>query len=600
MYTSPVSQPATDLLNVRATAESLLQEAGVMASSWRVRHVRRVNGRTVVLEFGPDEGKVVALEWTEHEDEDVPAFLRGEVYAVGYRNAPSAWNIDAEDTPEDVKRAAAQACQALSEAPAVVRLCDGGADEDTGIRRIPFDAASVESWLQERMSVGEELLNGWCLAEVYPHGRHEVAVAFDKEGATLHPRLKLRLRRDEEAAAFRSRSLDVTYTLAYGSAADDGRAELYGALAREFGLILEAHDRGVAFVAIESDPTAPTTPEPEGKPGALNLAIPAPCGQECNFCSIREEIFPVMDAGSPLVHALKEDIKRSAARGAKTLRINGIEPLNAPYLFDLLDLARDEGFEEFHLLSTCRPLADRAFAERYIAAQPERYLIYVPIYGSCPEIHDAQTGTKGAFDDVMKAVANLNELMDDRGTLIINTVLTKFNLDDRGLRDLVKPLGRWWEVHLPFPNTSSKTDRYRDISVRFSDALDAIYPEGWWPLADLPLGEIPPCVAVQHQEKTGHALLTPKRLGQRAVDPAGTFYRSAGFEQSGGDRSVAFTAVTTPCPHRDSCALASVCPGKVYALYADIHGLDELQPIDRGRIAQLNEGEGVLACLDGM
>ena len=119
-------------------------------------------------------------------------------------------------------------------------------------------------------------------------------------------------------------------------------------------------------------------------------------------------------------------------------------------------------------------------------------------------------------------------------------------------------------------------------------------------MADLPLGEILPCIAVQHQEKTGHALLTPRRLEQRATDPAGTFYRSAGFEQSGGARSVVFTAVTTPCPHRDSCALASVCPGKVYALYGDIHGLDELQPIDRERIAQLDEGEGVLTYLDGL
>jgi hypothetical protein len=590
-------QAATDLLHVRETAQTLLQDAGVIEPSWRVQHVRRVDGRTVVLELGPDDGKGIALEWTEHQDQAVPAFVRGEVYSVGYRNAPSAWDVDDVDTPEAVKRAAARACQTLSEAPALVRLCEPEVTAEHQ-RHVRFDAEAVGAWLFERMTLGHELKDGWKLTEVYPHGRHEVAVAFAKEGARFQPRLKLRIRDDAEPAAFRSRGLDVTYTMAYGSSSDAGRAALYADLARELGLVLESHDRGVNFIAIESDPTAPATPVAEGAPQALNLAIPAPCGQTCNFCSIREEIFPVLDADSPLVTALKEDIKRSAARGAKTLRINGIEPLNAPYLFELLDLAREEGFEEFHLLSTCRPLADREFAERYIAAQPERYVIYVPIYGSSPEIHDGATGTKGAFDEVMRAVTNLKELMDDRGTLIINTVLTSFNIHDRGLRDLIKPLGRWWEVHLPFPNTSSKTDRYRDISVRFSDALEAIYPEGWWPLADLPLGEILPCVAVQHQERTGHALLTPKRLAQRATDPAGTYYRSAGFEQSGGDRSVAFTAVTTPCPHRDTCALSAMCPGKVYALYADLHGLDELVPIDRERIAALDEGEGVLAFMD--
>ena len=126
----------------------------------------------------------------------------------------------------------------------------------------------------------------------------------------------------------------------------------------------------------------------------------------------------------------------------------------------------------------------------------------MPIYGSNPTVHDGQSGKPGAFDDVMAAVDNLRDLMGE-GALIFSTVLTQQNLHDVvGMQDLVKPLGRWWEVHLPFPNTSN-ADRYRDVSVRFSDALDAIYQTV---VAMGPTLEDPPCVAVQHEERTGHAL----------------------------------------------------------------------------------------------
>ena len=116
-YTPSVSHPATDLLSVRDTAQSLLEQAGVMESTWRVQHVRRVTKRTVVLEVGPSEGKGIALEWTEHEGQDVPAFVRGDTYAVGYRNAPSAWDVDDLETPEAVKRAAEPAKRSLKRPP---------------------------------------------------------------------------------------------------------------------------------------------------------------------------------------------------------------------------------------------------------------------------------------------------------------------------------------------------------------------------------------------------------------------------------------------------------------------------------------------------
>lgn len=603
-----------DLLEVRLGAQRILESAVDVPDEWRVRAVRRGDHRTVILEVGGldvggEDAPCVAIEWTEiGDDTDVRAFVRGPIFAVGYRRAPGAWDLDDADTPEDIKRAAVAACQALSAAPRVVTLREDGAptsDSTTG-PAVVFDAAGVEAWLSTRLAVGGELVDGWRLTEVYPWRVDELALTFERAGAHWQPRLKLRRRAADQPAAFHTTNLDLSYSLAFGASTEPERVTAHARIASELGLVLEALDRGVRFVDPERvvDVATDATGAAPAAPKALNLAIPAACGQTCTFCSVREEIYWDTGADDTFVKSLSEDIRRAASRGTKTLRINGIEPLNAPYLFDLLAVARDEvGFEEFTLHSTCRPLARREFAERFVAAMPARYSIYVPIYGSCPEVHDGVTGLDGSFGHVMAAVSNLRELMPDgpgEGTIIFTTVLSRANAHDMvAVRDLVRPLGRWWEVHLPFPNTSSKTDRYRDVSLRFTDALNAIYPEGWWPLADLPLGEIPPCVALTHQERTGHELLTPARVQQRLADPAGTFYKSAGFDHSlGQTRTSAFMSATTPCPHRDNCALASICPRSVYTLYAQQYGLDELQPATREQLGALKDGAGVLAAID--
>jgi hypothetical protein len=585
------------LLEIREGARRILESAGALHANWSVRGIRRLDARAVVLDVGPPDGQGVALEWCEPAGEPVQAFLRGDAYAVGYRRAPGNWDLDDAETPADIKRAAASMCHALAHAARALALRTDAAPE-APVRELDFSAQPFAEWLAPALAVGDPVWGGWTLAEIYPHGLAELAVAFAMDGDPLAPRLKVRLRDDSRPAAFRTPSFDITYNLVFGANTDDRRAAVNERLASEFGLILESLDRGVRFVAPAHTPEfAELTDAP---PPAMNLAIPAPCGQVCNFCSVREEIYPVLDRDSALVQSFREDIIRSARRGTKVLRINGIEPLNAPYLFELLELARAEGIAEFHLHSTCRPLADRAFAERYIAAMPEKYSIYVPLYGSSAAVHDQVAGKDGAFDDVMAALHNLRALMGEGGILIVTTILCQQNIHDAvAMRDLVKPLSDWWEVHLPFPNTSSKTDRYRDVAISMGAALEAAYPAGWWPVADIPLGEVLPCIALTHQERTGHELLRPDRITKRAREQAGTFYRSAGFEHSLGKKfAVAFSAATIPCPHRDACALATVCPGQVYSLYADLFSLDELVPATRARLRALPQGDHILHAID--
>ncbi len=591
--------PSSGLLSVREAARALLGQPETLPEGWELRGIRRLGERSVAIKIGPSEGNGLELEWIELGGDPVEAFALGDFYAASYRKSPGSWDISDLATPQEVRALAEMICTQLSQSPLVVSLSDGAGDEPAQTRMVTFDVAGVQDWLSDSLAVGTELGQGWSLSEIYPAGGEGLAFSFTREGEEFMPRVKVRPRDDDRPAAYRTRSLDISYRLVFGETTDAERVDALSALSLELSLLLESVERGVEFELVNQGEARPARAT-EGPPPALNLAIPAPCGFSCNFCSIREELYWVSDAESAFVKTLRSDIIRSGAAGTKTLRINGIEPLNAPYLIGLLDQARESGFEEFHVFSTCRPLRQPEFADRFIAAMPERYRIYAPIYGSCSEVHDGITGTPGSFDHLMEAVDVLRERMGEGGTLIFTTVLTRQNVHDMtALRDLVKPLGDWWEVHLAFPNTSSATDRYQSVSISMTEALEAIYPDGWWPLAELQWGEIVPCVAMGHAERTGHALMTPERYQERMLDPAGTFYASAGFEHSFGEaRASAFVASTTPCPHVETCAFAKACPGKVYTLYADQYGLDEFKPVDRESIARLEGGEALLSEMD--
>jgi len=162
------------------------------------------------------------------------------------------------------------------------------------------------------------------------------------------------------------------------------------------------------------------------------------------------------------------------------------------------------------------------------------------------------------------------------------------------MRDLVRPWADWWEVHMAFPNTSSRRDRYRDVALPMQQVLEAVYPKGWYCVADLELGEILPCMAYHHQVDTGHALLTPRRIRERKLEPSGTYYETIGFTHSMGEgKPIAFTSATVPCPHQTTCSLFGICPGKVYRAYDELFGCDELRPVSIEELRELPDGEEI-------
>ena len=606
---------------VRAAAERALRQAGALPKTWRVRRAERLSPTGVLLDVGGERGLGFLLEWHErHPGAEPHAVLRGPHHAAGYRDGPGAWPLDRPDCPEKIRRAATRMMRALVRPPESVRLGAGGesaSDGEGGPSRgaapVPVPLTVEAFRARADALIGEApLVDGWRLADVFAFGPESLALTFHRgetggEGAAEagtgdgdeRVRLRVRPRDDQRAAAHRTALLDVLYGLPLGRSRDAARERTMRALASDVAMRLDALDDGPPFAAR-------ATPDRGGRggagsaeppPPALNLALPAPCGQRCAFCSIFEEVEPILDPTDAYVVNLRRDVAAAGARGTKLLRVNGLEPLAAPYLFELLDLARASGFDTFHILSTMLPLADRAFAERFFEALPARYRFYVPIYGSRAEVHDALTGRPGSFDLLTRALENIDALLDPaRGDVTFPTIILKGNGQDlMALGERIAATGHFWELHMPFPNTSSPRDRYRAIAMRSTDILEACYPPGTRAHVDIALGEVPLCVALRHQVRTGHRLLTVERLSRRRRELAGTFYETAGITHSMGEgEPIAFTSATTPCPHVDGCALASVCPGKVYEAYADAYGLDELAPVAREAVLGLRRGAAIM------
>lgn len=581
-------------MGVLAAARRAL--APILLNGWRVDGVRRLGDEGVLVDLLDPHGLRLRVEWHTRGEEPMRA-CRGGIglhHWASLRGGPGVCDPYAPSTDEALRSFAEGVAAALASVPEPVDLTPGPAASAGGDARIELSADVVEQTLAPLLGRVDSQLDGWQLLDVHGFGPEQVAVRF--EHATAGPaRITLRARDDDRPAAARTRTLDLLLREPHGGGPKPAGASADQRLLDDLLPLIDSMDCAGPGFRPSARATELAGGGGERGPTALNMAILAPCGQRCSFCSIRDEVAPLEQVSPEYLETLRADIRGAAAAGAKILRLNGMEPLNAPYVFELLELARAEGMEEAHILSTCLPLAGAEVADRLFEALPERYRFYVPIYGSCAKVHDEVAGRPGAYAELTAAVEQVQSRLTPGGQIIATTVLVAENLSDvPAMSRRVAEFARWWEVHLPFPNSSNSRDRYRAVAPRFGDVLAALYPEGGAALGEIALGEVPMCTALRHQVATGHRLITAQRI-ERRQPPSGTFYETAGFAHSLGGG--AFTAASLPCPHVAECAFDAVCPGALYAAYVQEFGLDEIRPVSPESLARLPDGVSVAAAL---
>jgi hypothetical protein len=80
------------------------------------------------------------------------------------------------------------------------------------------------------------------------------------------------------------------------------------------------------------------------------LAIDAPCRQQCAFCSVQRYVRP-SDGGDEELARILQDLRTARERGIREVRLNGIDPLAFSRVLDVVRAVTDLGFPELSVYS---------------------------------------------------------------------------------------------------------------------------------------------------------------------------------------------------------------------------------------------------------
>lgn len=323
-------------------------------------------------------------------------------------------------------------------------------------------------------------------------------------------------------------------------------------------------------------------------PPVLNLAIDADCGQACVFCSVKSYVRPV-DGGEAELENLRMQLRWGRGAGIEEVRLNGIDPLAFSRVLAVVDAVRAEGYPRLTVFSPCRRFADDAFRREFLRRAPRHVEISVPLYGLTAAVHDAATGAPGAHADVLRAIEGLLTALPAT-QVHLTTVVVRENLHElAALARFAHERGMAHHVKMPYPMRQTARDPYADSVVRESVVVDAFleqvaeWRDGKQASALGVLGSFGhPCLHFRAEERTGLPVFGVNATAERQSLP-GTEYRKtdAFVHDSGGEAAgeEAFVVSTVRCPHEARCALAPACPGEHYAVYAQLFGLDEFEPV---------------------
>lgn len=155
------------------------------------------------------------------------------------------------------------------------------------------------------------------------------------------------------------------------------------------------------------------------------------CSNNCIFCfdkksKLNLKITPEIIRKSEL--KLYLDTLRLISEGERSVSITGDEILRYDKIIEYLNWIRDK-FDFISISDPCLSLEDETFTKRLIDSGIDE--VCFSIYGSNPEIHDSCVGNKGAFDKLVKAMDNLNEVQKKRPLSIkIHSLFLKQNFGD--------------------------------------------------------------------------------------------------------------------------------------------------------------------------
>lgn len=502
---------------------------------------------------------------------------------------------DIPDEPSAARKSAGQLVFAVAQA-INTRLAEGAVNIAAALRgtaeprSITFSRTTLAALLEPTIQLDEPTAGGWVLCDIYPTSHLE-----EPEGRQLELVLDFRhlsvgrfrfvvSQRVEGQRAFRTTEhFALRYLRGQG-----GQEERASPLLGLVGVVLQLADHPgleVIFPDVSADVAGLLPAAEEDTTASLNLSISSDCQQSCTFCSVKQWE-PPTDGGDALTARLRADLTSARVRGIRHVRLNGYDPLTWSGVLDIVRYATALGYRRMEVFSPATRVADPDFCDELLSAMPPERRFVIPIYGATSKTHDEVVGRPGAHALMRQAVANLTA----RGVeLQFQAVVTPQNLAEiRALCAQLGAEGHFVSLHLPYPTTEAKSDRYFDVALAHQAIAEALADQL---VADGPVevagrarawrvGGLSPCVQLRAFRERG---LEPEIWLDPSDEPAkitGTEYRDERFlHRSEAAGQGIFAPPTVPCAWAGECSLASECPKEHLRAYVEACGVSDIRAV---------------------
>ncbi|MFO0658212.1 MAG: radical SAM protein [Polyangiaceae bacterium] len=348
-------------------------------------------------------------------------------------------------------------------------------------------------------------------------------------------------------------------------------AMLCGARAR----VAEASPSTVVANRSKSAPTTAVAVSPSNYSESANvevkLILNSDCQQRCRFCSILE----TMDSSSQS-QSLEEIfalIDEGVSRGAKSLRLSGLDPLTHSSVIEIVRYASERGISHVDVQSPSTKLSDLSLLDRLLEAANGSCHFHVPYYGVTDETHDRVVGVPGAHQLVERALSNIL-LRCGPTKITLSLVITPDTLPEAGeVIRYARAKRLVFVVRMPFPDSESRADKFFSLTRSMTEVVDTLFDqmgidafESVYPSIE----GVAPCVVLSRAQPR----VPPSRLSQW-VDQ---------LRKTSPMRRLGARTPFVRCSHADRCELATTCGGELLRAYVMAHGTTELVPILEGRL----------------
>lgn len=301
----------------------------------------------------------------------------------------------------------------------------------------------------------------------------------------------------------------------------------------------------------------------------LDVKVGFKCNNNCIFCAQAHK----RNFGNRTTEELKKLLEKGRVEGIDEVVFTGGEPTVREDIFELVEFAKDVGYELIQIQTNGRMLSYRGFAKKMIESGATEFS--PALHGHNKRTHEIQTRAPGSFHQVVKAIKNLKEL----NTLVIsNSVITKLNY--KNLPELVELLTDLnvdqFQLAFVHPVGNAKKNfekvvpKMTDVKPHLITALKIASQRGYDPGRAM-VEAFPPCLMEGYEDFCSE-LYMPRH--KRVMDLDQEVKDFEKWRKESGKRKF---------PQCKDCKFNEICEGP-WKEYPERFGNDEFKPVkDRSK-----------------